>query len=349
MTAPLPALVSGAMAFLLTSILIPPIRRICARWKLYDSPGPLKIHSIPIPRLGGVAIASGLAISVFVFSLANRAATPSWPFFAALCLIWAAGLTDDLRGLSPAARIAAQIIAALVLWRVGWRLPTLEQSTLGVLALCLFILFFANALNFLDGSDGLAAGVAGVIALTYIALSPGMESAFARAIAWSLLGSCVGFLPFNFPRAKIYMGDSGSTLLGFTIAFLGLDFFRAKSPVPAITTIFFPLLVAALPLLDAALAVLRRLLNRGSMTKGDRRHYYDLLLARGWPPRTVLFVSLGISSAFGVIATVCLRCSPAQATLLAVISLIALFVWIVRLGSLQTAERSSQHVEEVQS
>jgi UDP-N-acetylmuramyl pentapeptide phosphotransferase/UDP-N-acetylglucosamine-1-phosphate transferase len=146
---------------------------------------------------------------------------------------------------------------------------------------------------------------------------------------------------------QIISNDSGSTVLGFTIAFLGLDFFRAKSPAPATT--FFPLLVAALPLLDAALAVLRRLLNHGSALKGDRLHFYDLLLAHGWSSRKTLLVSLGISAAFSIMATACLRCSPAQATLFAAISLIALFVWIARLGSLQTAEESSQRVEEVQS
>lgn len=347
MTLPFPAALSGATAFLLTCILIPPIRRLCIRWKLYDSPGPLKIHSIPIPRLGGVAIASGLAISVGVFSLGNRAATPSWPFFAALCLIWAVGLTDDLRKLSPATRIAAQIIAALLLWSGGWRLAVLPTGLLNLAALCLLILLFSNAFNFLDGSDGLAAGVACVIALAYIALPSGMESAFARTIAWSLLGSCAGFLPANSPRANIFMGDSGSTVLGFVIAFLALDFFRASGPAPSPATISFPFLVGALPLLDAALAILRRLLNRGSMVNGDRRHWYDLALARAWPARKVLFVSLGISAAFSVIATACLRCSLAQATLLTALSTIALLVWMIRLGSLRAGEESRRQVEGV--
>jgi UDP-GlcNAc:undecaprenyl-phosphate/decaprenyl-phosphate GlcNAc-1-phosphate transferase len=148
---------------------------------------------------------------------------------------------------------------------------------------------------------------------------------------------------------QIISNDSGSTLLGFTVAFLALDFYRASGPAPAITTVFFPFMAAALPLLDAVLAVLRRLLNRGSMIKGDRRHFYDLLLACGWSTRKVLFASLGASSAISVIATACLRCSPAQAALLAIISIIALIVWIVRLGSLQATEESRKPVEEVQS
>lgn len=347
MTAPLPASLSGAMAFLLTCILIPPIRRICARWKLYDSPGPLKIHSVPIPRLGGVAIAAGLAISAGVFSIANRAATPSWPFFAALCLIWAAGLIDDLRKLSPGTRMAAQIIAALILWSGGWRLPVFASGVLGFVAIGIFVVLFTNAFNFLDGSDGLAAGVACVIALAYIALPTGMESEFGRVIASCLLGSCAGFLLFNFPPANIFMGDSGSTVLGFVISYLALDFFRPSGPPLSPATMSFPFLVAALPLLDAALAVLRRLLNRGSMVKGDRRHFYDLALARGWPARKVLLVSMGISAAFSVTASACLQCSPAQAMLLAALGAIALLVWMVRLGSLRAGEESRQQVEGV--
>jgi UDP-GlcNAc:undecaprenyl-phosphate GlcNAc-1-phosphate transferase len=337
------ATLSGAAASILTVILVPPIRRICTRWRLYDFPGPLKIHSLPIPRLGGIAIALAIAISTALFSLARPSAILAWPFFAALGLIWLTGLTDDLRGLSPAVRIAAQIVAAFLLWRGGWRLPILGPGALGIAALCLFIIIFVNAFNFLDGSDGLASGVACVIALAYIALPRGMETPFGAAIAWTLLGSCAGFLLSNFPPAKIYMGDSGSTVLGFTVAFLGLDFYRVNAP--AAPSLFFPILVSALPLLDAALVVLGRLQRRRSPLTGDRFHFYDQLVIRGWSARKVLLASLCISAAFSVISSACLRCSLAHASLIAASSVIALFAWIVRLGSLRAGEEARQ-VEE---
>jgi UDP-GlcNAc:undecaprenyl-phosphate/decaprenyl-phosphate GlcNAc-1-phosphate transferase len=347
MTAYLSPAFPGAVAFVVASLLVPPILWICTRLHIYDSPGPLKIHRVPIPRMGGVAIAVGVAISLALFPLSQRPAIPTWPFFAALALIWIAGLADDLRGLPPAVRIAAQAAAALLLWGAGWRLPLFTTGVASIVALCLFIIFFVNALNFLDGSDGLAAGVACIIAIIYIALPAGRESVFGRAVAWSLLGSCAGFLIFNLPPfAKIFMGDSGSTLLGFVIAFLALDFFRANNSAPAATTVFFPFLVAALPLLDAALAILRRLLSSRTPLSGDRSHFYDLLLLRGWSPRKVLLTSLAISAALSLIATACLHCSFAQVVLISASTLIALFVWIVRLGSLRAGENSSQQIEE---
>jgi UDP-GlcNAc:undecaprenyl-phosphate/decaprenyl-phosphate GlcNAc-1-phosphate transferase len=341
MNATAAAAFSGAAAFVLAVVLLPLILRICARWRLYDFPGPLKIHSVPIPRLGGIAIA--LAISAPSFFMSRASSVPTWAFFAALGLIGATGLADDLRGLSPAIRIAAQIAAALLLWRAGWRLPMFGSGTLGFAAICLFIIIFVNAFNFLDGSDGLAAGIAGVAALAYIFLPGGMETGFGSGIAWSLLGACAGFLLFNFPPARIFMGDSGSTVLGFSISFLALDFYRVNPGVGS--HLFFPILVAALPLLDAILAVLRRTRNGGSPLSGDRHHYCDLLLARGWSARRVLLAGVGISAAFSVVGWFGLRCSLAQAGLLAAISTVALFVWIVRLGSLRASEEHPQAAE----
>jgi UDP-GlcNAc:undecaprenyl-phosphate GlcNAc-1-phosphate transferase len=339
----LAALLAGAIAFLLAAILVPLIQRICIRWQLFDSPAPLKIHLSPIPRLGGIAIAFAIAASLLAFS--RHASISAWPFFAAFALIWATGLMDDLRSLSPAIRIAAQLAGALMLWREGWRLPMFGTGALGFAALCLFIFLFVNSFNFLDGSDGLAAGVAGMIAVAYIALPGGMTSPFGSAVAWSSLGTCAGFLLFNFPPATIFMGDSGSTVLGFAVAFLGLDFYRANSPTGS--PLLFPILVAALPLLDAILAVLRRLQGGVSPLLGDRRHVYDLLLARGWPARSVMFSCMGISAAFCAVALFGLRCSFAHAVLLAALSVVALFVTMLRLGSLRAHEENPK-IEEVQ-
>jgi UDP-GlcNAc:undecaprenyl-phosphate GlcNAc-1-phosphate transferase len=339
---------SGSVSLLLVVILVPLIQRACIRWRLFDFPGPLKIHSRPISRLGGIAIALAIFASSLVFT--PQSSILAWPFFAALALIWATGLADDLRSLSPAIRIAAQVAGALFLWRAGWRLPLFGTGTgtgaLGFAALCLFIIIFVNAFNFLDGSDGLAAGVAGTIALAYIALPGGMSSKFGSAVAWSLLGASAGFFLFNFPPATIFMGDSGSTALGFAVAFLGLDFYRANSP--AGSPLFFPLLVAALPLLDALLAVLRRLQSRGSPFFGDRRHFYDLLLARGWSARNVTFICTAISAAFCAIAWFGLRSSFAHAVLLAAIGIGALFFSMIQLGSLRACEEIPQ-TDEVRS
>jgi len=281
-------------------VLVPLVRRLCFRWGLFDAPGHLKIHSEPIPRLGGVAIASALVAGI---AAAVRGTDGGALFFAvALGLVWLAGFIDDLRGLAPVFRLLAQIAGAALLYAGGWRIAAFSSSTFGIFAECLFVILFVNAFNFLDGMDGLAAGITAVIALGY-ALIPGAAlSPFGYAVAWSLLGACVGFLFFNFPPAKIFMGDSGSTVLGFCAAYLALDFIGARGARGAASSLLFPFVIAALPILDALLVVTRRVARGRSPFRGDRGHFYDCLLAGGWTARRVAISCYFLTACLGMLA-----------------------------------------------
>lgn len=325
---------SCIVAFASSAILTPVARQICIRFGVLDRPGPLKIHAQPIPRLGGVVI----TLAIIGATVAGKLlpSRSSWSFIAALALVWSAGLIDDVRGLSPAFRLAAQATGALLLWRSGWNIPAFGSGAWNILATCLFVIVFANAFNFLDGTDGLAAGVAGIIALAYIFAQSGLGLHFANNVAWSLLGACTGFLLFNFPPAKIFMGDSGSTALGFSVAFLGLDFFRSSGGTTP--SLVFPVLLAGLPLIDAGLAVVRRLQHRASPFYGDRRHFYDLLLARRWSARRVAFACYAITAGLGAIGWIGLRSDSRLFLLLAAMSFAALLLAALRLGSLRIEE-----------
>jgi UDP-GlcNAc:undecaprenyl-phosphate GlcNAc-1-phosphate transferase len=327
-------------AFSLSVLLTPAVLRICIRFGIFDQPGPLKIHAQPIPRLGGIAIALAI-LGACVIARPFPAGSAVY-FIAALALVWMAGLVDDLRGLSPVFRLAAQAAAGFLLWRAGWHVPGLGTSAWSILATCLFVIIFANAFNFLDGSDGLAAGVAAIIALAYIFAPNGPGTQLTDGVAWSLFGACAAFLIFNFPPARMFMGDCGSTTLGFSVAFLALAFCRSSGGT--MPSLAFPLLVTGLPLFDAGLAVVRRLRDAASPFYGDRRHWYDLLLARGWAPRKVALVSYSVTAAMGAIGWIGLRLDPKRLWLLAALSFAALFVAAIRLGSLR-AERRVQRME----
>lgn len=326
-------LATFALAFLLAVAIVPLVRQICIRRRLYDSPGPLKIHCRPVPRLGGVAIALSLGITLALASRGGTSARLPWQFVVALAMIWLTGLIDDLRGLSPAIRVVAQIAGAALLWQGGWRLPWLNSGAASLATLALFVVAFVNAFNFLDGADGVAAGVASLVALAYLLHAGAASSVFASSLAAAFAGVCLGFIVYNVPPATIFMGDSGSTVLGFTVASLSLDFYHANPP--SAPNAVFPLVVAALPLLDATLAVVRRLQNRKSPFYGDRSHFYDLLLQRGLSPRVVLFICLALTIALCTIASACLLLSFDRGLLLEGLSLIALLVICIRLGSLQ--------------
>lgn len=327
--------VAGIVAAVLCAALTPVVGRLCHRWRLFDLPGPLKIHSQPIPRLGGIAVVMAILSASCVAGL--QPALHAWGFFAAMALIWAVGLADDLRSLSPFHRFAAQAAAGVLLWRGGWHVPALAKmpgnEMLSLAAVCFFVAALVNSFNFLDGTDGLAAGVAGVIAGAYVAFPGAAGNPFAAAVAWSVLGACAGFLLFNFPPAKIFLGDSGSGALGFSVAFLGLDFYRSTSAIG--TRWFFPFFVAGLPLLDALLAVIRRLRSRRSPFYGDRQHFYDLLLARGWSPRRVALVCYAITVALAVSGWLSTRGGTAWFFVTLTLSLGALLGAAIRLGALR--------------
>jgi UDP-GlcNAc:undecaprenyl-phosphate/decaprenyl-phosphate GlcNAc-1-phosphate transferase len=267
-----------ALAFVVTLALLPIVRYFGKKLKLYDPTGPLKIHNRPITRFGGVAMMAGLATSAAIFAASGHPL--GFTTCAAVFMLWLVSAVDDFDGVSPILRLAFQVAAAVLLWLDSWRLPVTSFVVANFLVTVLVIVFFVNAFNMLDGADGLAAGVAGIVAGGYLVADLASANAFGAAFAASLLGVCAAFLFFNFHPASMFMGDSGSTLLGLLVAMLGIDFFR-WSPHGRGRWIL-PLLFAALPLADAALAIVRRVWRGQSPLAGDRDHSYDLLLRRGW-------------------------------------------------------------------
>ncbi|MGA7915650.1 MAG: hypothetical protein WCA00_10475 [Candidatus Acidiferrales bacterium] len=174
-----------------------------------------------------------------------------------------------------------------------------------------------------------------MIAFAYI-LVPGIAlGSIGYALAWSLLGACAAFLIFNFPPAKIFMGDSGSSTLGFCVAFLGLDFIASKSAntTATATLLIFPLLLAALPLVDAFLAILRRLQSGRSAFQGDRRLFYDLLLAAGWTTRRVAITCYLLTALLAGVAWLATRGNFTQTLLIGISTAVALLCTAIWLGS----------------
>jgi UDP-GlcNAc:undecaprenyl-phosphate/decaprenyl-phosphate GlcNAc-1-phosphate transferase len=204
-----------------------------------------------------------------------------------------------------------------------------------------------RSFNFLDGADGLCAGVAGIIAAAYLIMPGFALSSLGSTVAWSLLGVSVGFLVSNFPPARIFMGDSGSTVLGFSAAFLAFDFCRANATTARGLALAFPILTAALPLLDGILAVLRRLHEKRSPLLGDRRHFYDLLLELNWSPRRVALTIYALTAAMCILAWIVLKCDFTHALLLSASGAGAIVIVAVRLGTLRTGERSHPRSEQI--
>jgi len=250
------------VALVVCAALTPVLAGVATRLGVVDRPGALKVHEHPVPYLGGVAVLVALVGPVVV---AGRPALA-----VPLVLATALGLADDVAELPPGLRIVAEVgigVSAAVV--VDGRGP--GGATLTVVVVVLLL----NAVNLLDGLDGLASGVGLAGAAGFAAVLDGD----GRVLALALAGALAGFLLWNRPPARIYLGDAGSYLLGTALAVLLCEAWGSGQPVAVAAG---SVLLVAVPVADTTVAVLRRARARRPLLLGDRGHVYDQLVDRGW-------------------------------------------------------------------
>ena len=293
-----------------------------------------RMHKKPTPRIGGLAIVFGFMVATLCF------AQPSRQLFGTLlgtAIIVVMGFIDDCKDLPAKLKFIIQIIAALVVIFVGdikidvftnpnilsdnpyWVLPTWLSVGITVI----WIVFITNAVNFIDGLDGLAAGVSAImsVSLVFISIRVGEYSIALLGIA--LMGSCFGFLPYNLNPAKIFMGDTGSTFLGFMLATLSIQgVFKSY----AVISFAVPLLILGLPLFDALFAMIRRIIHGESPMKADRGHLHHRLVDMGFSQKQTVFILYAISGVLGITAVLLAESGVLRALLLVICVLILLFI-----------------------
>ncbi len=283
------------------------LRAPTAAVSLVAKPTGERWHDRATPTFGGVAIALGVAAGVLLALLVG-AVEATWELagiLAGCAIVFVAGLLDDVRHLSPLAKLAAQFAAAGIAIAAGLRVELVTNDVLGVAIALLWLVGITNAFNLLDNMDGLAATLA-AIACVYFAIDAATvhENDLVLVLSLSLAFACVGFLPFNLRPAggaRAFMGDAGSQLLGFLLAALAL----ASSWTTAGTTVatmLLPLLVLAIPILDTTLVTIRRLAERRPVTQGGKDHashrlvYYGLSETRAVALLALIAVALGATS-----------------------------------------------------
>src|SRR5258708_39411187 len=258
---------SGVVAFLVCAGALPAVRQLALRLNLYDQGGPIKIQKGVIPRVGGIAMMAGVVATTIAFlPLTSRL---NAILALILIAIWAIGLLDDVTSLPSYVRFCVHMSAGAAFWLAGWSLNWFAQAPLDFAATCVFVALVVNAMNLLDGMDGLAAGTSAIACLGFLISSAGNPDTMDIVMASSLLGIFLGILTVNAPPATMFMGDSGSTLIGIVLAFLCLNWIHIR---PAEHSIVAPLLFLTLPLADVFLAVLRRARSRSGLFDGDRPH-----------------------------------------------------------------------------
>ncbi len=328
-------------------------KKIAIKFGIVDKPDELvKTHKEPIAYLGGVGILVGLTIGI----LAGIACLRNEPFFgsamkwlfgilAGATVACFVGLADDIFDMKPSQKILGQILAAAILLLVGiapnlhhltgiinWSLPHQFELPLEIIIVVFFVLGATNSLNLLDGLDGLCGGVTVIITIAMFLLSIHLSTwEFSSIgdpvriiICLGLVGGVCGFLPFNRYPAKIFMGDAGSMLLGFMIATL-MILFGEQIPRWWMASI----VVFGLPILDTAVALIRRLINHRPLFVSDRGHIYDQMIDRGIPLKktvTICYVLAGLYALIGL-AMSQIRTRYAAIIYIFVFTISGLIVW----------------------
>lgn len=276
------------LSLVITLVLVPLIRRQAIKVGLYDIPDERKIHKFPIPRLGGVAMWLGFmgALGILAaFGWHAPVGHPLWGILTGGGIIFALGLADDIKNISPYFKLLVQILAALAAFYLGVQVNTLDLpgsqllmlNALSLPVTVIWIVALANAMNFIDGVDGLASGVAMISAVT-LAVVAMFTGQYTEALLASLLaGACLGFLAYNFNPAKIFMGDSGALFSGFMLAVISVTgVLKTK-----IVVMLLPLFVLSVPIIDITYAIFRRLIRGKNPFKPDASHIHHQLLKAG--------------------------------------------------------------------
>jgi UDP-GlcNAc:undecaprenyl-phosphate GlcNAc-1-phosphate transferase len=320
----------------LSLLLTPLVRNGARRFGLVDQPDhDRKVHTTPIPRLGGVAIFAAFIVAyclllvvgpsagIFVWSglpLAIR-------LLPAALVIFTVGLIDDIRGVLPWQKLGGQVVAALLAWAAGIHVHGIGghafSTFAGFVITLVWIVACTNAVNLIDGVDGLAAGV-GLFATVTTLIAALLNNNISLALATApLAGALLGFLRFNFNPASIFLGDCGSLTIGFLLGCYGCVWSEKSTTFLSMTA---PLLALSVPLFDACLSIVRRFLRQRPIFGADRAHIHHKLLSRGFTTRRVVLVFYGIS---GIAAAASLLLTVSQGRYRGfVIILVCLAAWL---------------------
>ena len=298
------------IAFIFTFATTPLVRRFAYKIGAVDVPrDKRRVHKRPTPRIGGLAIIFGFLVAIISFN-------DSWTkelvsILIGVGILGVLGIIDDCKELDAKLKFVVQIVAALVVVIFGdIRISVMSNPNvfsenpyiifpqwLSITVTVLWIVFMTNAVNFIDGLDGLAAGVSAIMSMSLVFIAITYHEYAIALLGIALMGACFGFLPFNFNPAKIFMGDTGSMFLGYMLSVLSVQgMFKSY----AVISFAVPIIMLGLPLFDALFAMLRRLLTGKNPMSADRGHLHHRLYDMGFSQKQTVFILYAISGVLGI-------------------------------------------------
>ncbi len=331
-----PYIIAFLLAFVLSLATTPISMKIAFKVGALDKPKKRGMHTKVMPRAGGLAIFTGFSVAVLflLHNVPENQQQTIWGLLAGALLITVLGFFDDIYGLRPRTRIVVQLLAALIAVATGTQITDITAPFFGKINFGIFsnvitifwIIGVTNAVNLLDGLDGLATGVAsiasGTLMIIAVLFGDPLLAGLPILLTAALAGSCLGFLPYNFNPAKIFMGDTGSTFLGYSLAVISV---QTMLKTYTALTLVVAVIVLALPIADTLFAIVRRTMNHRPISEGDRGHLHHRLIDKGLSQRKAVLTLYFVSALFGLAAIlIVLQDIWAAAILLAVM----FTVWI---------------------
>ena len=329
------------VVFIISFAATPIVKSFAEKVGAIDMPGEARrVHNHPIPRMGGLAIFLGFLLSVLLFVPMSR---PLEGVLLGSVIIVATGAVDDVVSLKAWVKLLLQIAAACVAVYYGVRIEVLGNLNIfssndyvtlaswSVPITVLWIVGITNSVNLIDGLDGLAVGVSTISSLTMLVIALLVADSSVAVVLAALVGACIGFMPYNLNPAKIFMGDTGSLLLGYvlaTMSVLGLFKFYA------LVSFAVPVLAIAVPLFDTIFAFFRRLIHGQNPMHPDRGHFHHRLIDMGLSQKQAVAVLYTISAILGLAAVVITTSVELKALILILGFCLCAFVWAAVYGKL---------------
>ncbi len=340
-----------SLAFGVSLAATPFVRILAHKIGAIDVPDARRVHDHPIPRMGGLAIFYGFLISLLCFA---RVDMQLKGIIIGALVIVAVGIVDDVKQLGAKIKFAAQLVVALVVVAHGVvieyiSVPSFVNET-GILSLgyfavpitLLWIVGVTNAVNLIDGLDGLAVGVSSIatFSLFFIAILAGeMQVALITA---ALAGGCLGFLPYNFNPAKIFMGDTGSTFLGYILSIVCIQgLFKGY----VVISFIIPFLILGLPIFDTAFAIVRRVWNKKPIMAPDRGHLHHKLMDMGFSQKQTVAILYVITSILALSAVVVLEVGAYTAAVF-VLTILAFSIFAYKVYSINHKHSIKKNTEK---
>jgi UDP-GlcNAc:undecaprenyl-phosphate GlcNAc-1-phosphate transferase len=275
----------------------PLARQIAFKIKLLDHPNSKKSHAHAIPLLGGLSIFLAFFVAVLFTTDINN---PIYGILIGGIILLGLGITDDKLGMMPKMKLSGQILAALIAYKMGVRVITFEDYYLSMFFTCFWIVGITNAFNLLDNLNGLSSGIAGISAVFFGIMAFMDAQIYIAILSFALAGACFGFLKHNFPKASIFMGDSGSMFLGFALASIAVLGSWETDKISL--SLSLPILVLGYPIFDTTLVTFLRLKEKRSIFLGGKDHSSHILASLRFKKKRAVLLIYTISVLLGTSA-----------------------------------------------